>query len=68
MSRAPDVYTTPQIMAWMVDDFSFLRGYNEFGVITGKPLALGGSKDAAMRRRARHLLLARGRPRRSAST
>ncbi|MBI2975340.1 MAG: Glu/Leu/Phe/Val dehydrogenase, partial [Chloroflexi bacterium] len=40
---APDVYTTPQIMAWMMDEFSFLRGYNEFGVITGKPLALGGS-------------------------
>jgi glutamate dehydrogenase (NAD(P)+) len=40
---APDVYTTPQIMAWMADEFAFLRGYNEFGVITGKPLALGGS-------------------------
>lgn len=40
---APDVYTTPQIMAWMADEFSFLQGYNEFGVITGKPLALGGS-------------------------
>jgi len=40
---APDVYTTPQIMAWMADEFAFLKGYNEFGVITGKPLALGGS-------------------------
>lgn len=40
---APDVYTTPQIMAWMADEFSFMQGYNEFGVITGKPLALGGS-------------------------
>ena len=40
---APDVYTNPQIMAWMVDEFSFMKGYNEFGVITGKPLALGGS-------------------------
>ena len=40
---APDVYTTPQIMAWMVDEFSFLQGYNEFGMITGKPLPLGGS-------------------------
>lgn len=40
---APDVYTTPQIMAWMVDEFSFMQGYNEFGMITGKPLALGGS-------------------------
>jgi glutamate dehydrogenase (NAD(P)+) len=41
---APDVYTTPQIMAWMADEYSVLRGYNEFGVITGKPLSLGGSK------------------------
>jgi glutamate dehydrogenase (NAD(P)+) len=41
---APDVYTTPQIMAWMADEFSVLRGYNDFGVITGKPLPLGGSK------------------------
>ncbi|GAP08933.1 glutamate dehydrogenase [Bellilinea caldifistulae] len=40
---APDVYTTPQIMAWMVDEFSYQRGYTEFGMITGKPLALGGS-------------------------
>ena len=40
---APDVYTTPQIMAWVADEFSFMKGYNEFGVITGKPLALGGS-------------------------
>lgn len=40
---APDVYTTPQIMAWMMDEFSKLSGKNQFGVITGKPLALGGS-------------------------
>jgi len=40
---APDVYTTPQIMAWMMDEYSTLQGHNEFGVITGKPLALGGS-------------------------
>jgi len=40
---APDVYTTPQIMAWMMDEYSFIKGYNEFGVITGKPLPLGGS-------------------------
>jgi glutamate dehydrogenase (NAD(P)+) len=40
---APDVYTNPQIMAWMADEFSFLKGHNEFGVITGKPLNIGGS-------------------------
>lgn len=41
---APDVYTTPQIMAWMADEYSMLCGQNQFGVITGKPLPLGGSK------------------------
>jgi len=41
---APDVYTTPQIMAWMVDEFAKIRGYNAPGVITGKPIALGGSE------------------------
>ena len=40
---APDVYTTPQIMAWMADEFAFMQGYNEFGMITGKPIPLGGS-------------------------
>ena len=40
---APDVYTNPQIMAWMMDEFSKLRGYNTPGVITGKPIPLGGS-------------------------
>jgi glutamate dehydrogenase (NAD(P)+) len=40
---APDVYTTPQIMAWMMDEFAYQRGYTEFGMITGKPLVLGGS-------------------------
>ena len=41
---APDVYTTPQIMAWMMDEFSKITGYNSPGVITGKPLAVGGSE------------------------
>jgi glutamate dehydrogenase (NAD(P)+) len=40
---APDVYTTPQIMAWMMDEISVIRGHNEPGFITGKPLPLGGS-------------------------
>ncbi len=41
---APDVYTTPQIMAWMMDEYSKLVGHNEFGVITGKPVEVGGSE------------------------
>lgn len=40
---APDVYTTPQIMAWMMDEYSIISQKNQFGVITGKPLPLGGS-------------------------
>ncbi len=41
---APDVYTNPQIMAWMMDEYSVIRGYNVPGMITGKPIALGGSQ------------------------
>ncbi|MFZ0942734.1 MAG: Glu/Leu/Phe/Val dehydrogenase [Syntrophobacteraceae bacterium] len=44
---APDVYTTPQIMAWMMDEYETIVGENHPGVITGKPLALGGSKGRA---------------------
>jgi glutamate dehydrogenase (NAD(P)+) len=40
---APDVYTTPQIMAWIMDTYSVNRGYAAPGVITGKPLEIGGS-------------------------
>jgi glutamate dehydrogenase (NAD(P)+) len=40
---APDVYTTPQIMGWMMDEFSKHRGYTTPGVITGKPMTLWGS-------------------------
>lgn len=42
-SPAPDVYTNPQIMAWMMDEYQVLVGHQEPGVITGKPLELGGS-------------------------
>jgi glutamate dehydrogenase (NAD(P)+) len=41
---APDVYTTPQIMAWMMDEYETLVGYSHPGVITGKPLPIGGSE------------------------
>ncbi len=41
---APDVYTDPQIMAWIMDTYSMTRGATSLGVVTGKPLALGGSK------------------------
>jgi glutamate dehydrogenase len=40
---APDVYTNPQIMAWMYDEYSRIREYDSPGFITGKPLVLGGS-------------------------
>ena len=41
---APDVYTNPQIMGWMVDEYSKMKGTNEFGVITGKPIEVWGSE------------------------
>ena len=40
---APDVYTDPQVMAWMLDEYETIQGRRVPGVITGKPLALGGS-------------------------
>jgi glutamate dehydrogenase len=40
---APDVNTNGQIMSWMVDEYSMLRGENVPGVITGKPVNFGGS-------------------------
>lgn len=41
---APDVYTNPQIMAWMLDAYEKKVGRNEPGMVTGKPLSVGGSK------------------------
>ncbi len=41
---APDVYTTPQIMAWMMDEYEAVVGYSHPGVITGKPIPVGGSQ------------------------
>jgi len=49
---APDVYTTPQIMAWMMDEYETIAREHHPGVITGKPIPLGGSEgrgDAAAR-------------------
>ena len=40
---APDVYTTPQIMGWMMDEYEKIVRHSAPGVITGKPLTLGGS-------------------------
>jgi len=40
---APDVYTTPQHMAWIMHTFSMTQGYSTLGVVTGKPISLGGS-------------------------
>src|SRR3989442_587662 len=41
---APDVNTNAQIMAWMMDTYSMHRGYSVPAVVTGKPLAIGGSE------------------------
>jgi len=40
---APDVYTTPEIMGWMMDEYETIIGEHSPGVITGKPISLGGS-------------------------
>ena len=40
---APDVNTNAQVMAWMMDTFSMHRGYTIPGVVTGKPVSIGGS-------------------------
>ncbi|MBI4127228.1 Glu/Leu/Phe/Val dehydrogenase [Candidatus Peregrinibacteria bacterium] len=44
---APDVYTNPQIMAWIVDEYSKIKGKNIPGVVTGKSIAIGGSQGRA---------------------
>ncbi len=41
---APDVNTTPDIMAWFMDTYSMNVGYSSMGVVTGKPVGLGGSQ------------------------
>jgi len=41
---APDVYTTPQIMAWMMDEYEVMMGHSHPGMITGKPISIGGSQ------------------------
>jgi len=44
---APDVNTNPQVMAWIMDTYSMHVGYTVPGVVTGKPVALGGSEGRA---------------------
>ena len=41
---APDVNTNAQVMAWMMDTYSMHRGYSVTGVVTGKPVSIGGSE------------------------
>jgi glutamate dehydrogenase (NAD(P)+) len=41
---APDVGTTPQTMAWIMDTYSMIKGYPVPGVVTGKPVCIGGSR------------------------
>lgn len=49
---APDVYTNAQVMAWFMDEYSRVKGFNNFGVVTGKPIVVGGSlgRDTATAR------------------
>ncbi|MFN2363473.1 MAG: Glu/Leu/Phe/Val dehydrogenase [Halarsenatibacteraceae bacterium] len=49
---APDVYTNAQTMSWFMDEFSKIKGVNTPGLVTGKPLVIGGSygRDSATAR------------------
>jgi glutamate dehydrogenase (NAD(P)+) len=40
---APDAGTDSQVMAWLLDTYSMMVGYNALGVVTGKPVSIGGS-------------------------
>jgi glutamate dehydrogenase (NAD(P)+) len=40
---APDMNTNSKIMSWILDTYSMIKGYTELGVVTGKPLEIGGS-------------------------
>src|SRR6201993_3726913 len=44
---APDVYTDAQTMAWIMDTYSMMRGHTVPGVVTGKPISVGGSVGRA---------------------
>ncbi len=44
---APDVYTDAQTMSWIMDTYSMTVGYSALGVVTGKPVSLGGSQGRA---------------------
>jgi len=41
---APDVYTDSQTMAWIMDTYSMTKGFSALGVVTGKPVSIGGSE------------------------
>ncbi len=62
---APDVNTNAQVMAWMMDTFSMHRGYTIPGVVTGKPIAIGGSlgRNEATARGAVYTLVQAGKAR-----
>jgi glutamate dehydrogenase (NAD(P)+) len=40
---APDINTNPEVMAWIMDTYSMIKGHTELGVVTGKPVEVGGS-------------------------
>jgi glutamate dehydrogenase (NADP+) len=55
---APDVYTNPMVMGWMMDQYSQIQQKTVLGVVTGKPIALGGSegRDTATATGAFHVI------------
>ncbi len=55
---APDVYTNPMVMGWMMDQYSQIQQKTVLGVVTGKPIVLGGSegRDTATAMGAFHVI------------
>ena len=53
---APDVGTNPRVMAWIFDTYSMNKGHSVLGVVTGKPLNVGGSLGPAGGHRPRRAL------------
>ncbi|HSJ93973.1 MAG TPA: Glu/Leu/Phe/Val dehydrogenase, partial [Gaiellaceae bacterium] len=62
---APDVGTDPRVMAWIFDTYSMNKGHSVLGVVTGKPLAIGGSlgREEATARGALYVLRGAARKR-----
>ncbi len=67
---APDAGTDSQVMSWFLDTYSMMVGHQELGIVTGKPVHLGGSagREEATGRGVMYVLRASSKPRENLST